>query len=70
MNGVSKEMKIVGVSVAEKVVHVQHVSLMVMMAIVAHKQSSISMVIAQLRQWMQWYVLLTQWLKCINAFRK
>ena len=50
MNGVSKEMKIVGMSVAEKVVHVQHVSLMVMMAIVAHKHCSIKMVIAQLRQ--------------------
>ena len=48
MNGVSTKMKIVGMSVAKKVVHVQHVSLM--MAIVAHKQSSISMVIAQLRQ--------------------
>ena len=50
MNGLSKEMKIVGMSVAKKVVHVQHASLMVMMAIVAHKQGSTSMVIAQLRQ--------------------
>ena len=50
MNGVLKEMKIVGMSVAKEVVHVHHVSSMVMMAIVAHKQSSISMVIAQLRQ--------------------
>ena len=43
-------MKIVGICVAEKEVHVQRVSLMVMMAIVAHKQSSLQMVIAQLRQ--------------------
>ena len=50
MNGMSKEITIVGVSVAEKVVHVQHVRLMVMVAIVAHKQSSMTMEIAQLRQ--------------------
>ena len=39
MNGLSKEMKTVGMSVAKKVVHVPHVSSMVMMAFVARKQS-------------------------------
>ena len=41
MNGLSKEMKTVGMYVAKKVVHVQHVSLMVITAIVVHKQNSI-----------------------------
>ena len=50
INGESKEVKTVGLNVAKRLVHVQHVRLMVMMAIVVQKHNYITMEIARRRQ--------------------